>query len=164
MLVWKSRLIAAEEQITDLEFELRERDTLIASTMRERDALHHQFTQANATYSAAVAEMNREIRALLERLITAEAEGRKAAALITVWATRVNQLQMERDQLLARLLPGVEIRTPHMGPLSTIEPAISFEHDPNAPVTGNPNDLTPMPPEVLEGLPGDVYTPDATET
>ena len=160
MFTRTSKFDAAIQERDELQFELAERDQTIIHLTRQLESLTAQFHSANATYSAAHAGHMRELRELYERLITAEAEGRKSAALIALWTIRVNQLQHERDQLLARVLPGLDIATPQIRTQGHVfEPQISFEHDPRAADAGDDaNNLTPI--EDLGGLPGDVYTPD----
>lgn len=145
-------------------FELAERTATITALQGQYDALRVQFQQANAQYTAAVQDLQRDVRAGLERLITAEANGRTATALIDLWRVQVNQLRLERDALLDRLVPNLNLPTPQLQPASVLEPAISFAHDPDAPPIGpdDPNHLTPLQPEDLGGLPGDVYTESPT--
>ena len=164
MFVKKSRLTAALADRDELRRVLAVRDAELVNQQLQYGGLHNQFSQAKATYAHSVATLQADVRALLERLIDAEGEGRKSSALIALWTVRVNQLQLERDQLLARCLPGLEVRSPQLVPNSTYEPTISFEHDPDYPGGGQRADhLTPVPIEPLDGLPGDVYTPSLAE-
>ena len=162
MFVLKRRYTDLQDDFEHQTFELQERDRTIASLSRQLESMEAQFHRANAAYTEAHTSLQREVRALLERLVTAEGDSRKGLALIAMWAVRVNQLQAERDGLLSRCLPGLELRTPHVSPTSVLDPAVSFEHDPFASPVTDPNTLTPLVPESedLGGMPGEIYAPD----
>lgn len=119
---------------------------------------HDQITTLGREYAAALHTLQQEVRSLLERLVTAEGAARKADALVTMWEVRVNQLQAERDQMLVRLLPGLDLATPHITTTGgVVQPsAVSFAHDPDAPAGFD--DLIPQPDD---GALGTVYTPEA---
>lgn len=165
MFVRTARLDAALDRITELEAELAERDLTITHQTRQYESLHHQFTTANAAYTAAVDQLQRKQEQMYERLIRAAAAGEKADALIAFWTVRVNQLQHERDQLLARALPGLDVITPQVQTTQTIAPVVSFEHDPYASGLDSDHQLTRIPDDAdLGGLAGTLYNPDpATE-
>lgn len=150
------------EELQDQKFEaleeLKERDRVIAGMSRQIEGLDHQLRNATTLYNAAHTALQLEVRALLERLVTAEGEARKSVALVAMWTVRVNQLQHERDQLLHRALPGLEIRTPHVTAGSNMfEPTMNFDHDPYAPQTADPNALTPLDDDAIDGLPGEIF-------
>lgn len=144
MLVRKSRLVEAERKLYQTERELIETRHAIGEHQRRLESIDFQFRTANEQYRLAMATATSENRKLYERLITAEAEGRKASALIAMWTVRVNQLQLERDQLLSRVVPGLQVETPFIGTRVVPDPVESFEHNPEAyDKSSDPNMLVP---------------------
>lgn len=115
-------------------------------------ALHDQITLQSREYAIALDKLQHEVRGLLERLITAEGAARKADALVTMWETRVNQLNLERDLLMMRVVPGLDLATPHVSTTGSriIPPDVTFDEDPQ-----------PIAETELDGAPGQVYNPDA---
>jgi hypothetical protein len=124
----------------------------------ELDSARRQATYDRETR----AYLENENRALRERLIEAEANARTGQAQAAIWAIRTNQLQSERDQLLVRLLPGMEIRTPHVSPSgigAVLEPpAVSFEHDPHGQAPP-PDPITVPADELYPEASGVAYDP-----
>jgi len=110
------------------------------------------------------AYLETENRQLRERLIEAEAQSRSGQAVAAVWAIRLNQLQTERDQLFIRLVPGVEIFTPHVTPSgagAVLEPtSVNFEHDPEGAAPA-PDPITVPDDDGFPLAPGMAYDPFA---
>jgi hypothetical protein len=133
--------------------DLQERCTVAERNAQYCEGLAMERLHSRNKLEEIRAFLENENRTLRERLIEAEAAARTGQAQAAIWAIRTNQLQAERDQLFARLVPGIQILTPHVSPSgmgAVLEPpAVSFDHDPHGqapapdPITVPADDLYP---------------------
>lgn len=141
-----------EAIVAELRSALEGTENELTRTQQLAGSLHDQATLHAREYALALEKLQQEVRRLLERLITAEGAAQKADALVAMWETRVNQLNLERDLLMMRVVPGLDLATPHVSTTGSriIPPDVTFDED-----------VRPVTETELDGAPGQVYNPAA---